>query len=43
MGFGLDGGVLGVGVVNWAVVGGVDGGVVVEVQLTSVNPKNSVA
>ena len=40
MGFGPDGGVL--GGVDWAVVGGV-GGCGVEVQLTNVNPKNSVA
>jgi len=39
VGFGPDGGVL--GGVDWAVVGGVGGGV--EVQLTNVNPKNSVA
>ena len=33
------------GVLDWAVVGGVveDGGVCVGVQLTNINPKNSVA
>jgi len=39
VGLGPEGGVG--GGVDWAVVGGVGGGV--EVQLTNVNPKNSVA